>query len=310
MNRPSRTSQYDHSGRSLVLVGGTSQPPKAAPIVHVVGARPNFVKMAPVIAALEAHRSVEQIVVHTGQHYDRRMSEEILCDLDFPAPDRFLGVGSGAHGEQTAKVLAEMERVLMEVEPVAVLVAGDVNSTLAAALAASKLGIPIAHLESGLRSGDWSMPEEINRVLTDRLSDLLFTHSPEAESNLAAEGIEGTRRVRTRIVSASTQAPGAARSTLPATTETSTPRRASSTTWCHAVVPMPLVPSRVGNEKRTRGRSFILTNLTARACEGPSRASSQRAGAQRGRGSQLDHRRAPRTGGRPTLAAWCKRHRH
>ena len=193
MTSPSRTTNNAPSGRSLVLVQGAAATPSSAPIVHVVGARPNFVKMAPVIAALEAHRSVRQIIVHTGQHYDARMSEEVLCDLDFPAPDHFLGVGSGAHGEQTAKVLVEMERVLVDVEPVAVLVAGDVNSTLAAALAASKLGIPIAHLESGLRSGDWSMPEEINRVLTDRLSDLLFTHSPEAESNLADEGIEGGR---------------------------------------------------------------------------------------------------------------------
>ena len=162
-------------------------------VVHVVGARPNFVKMAPLITAL-ADRGVErQIVVHTGQHYDRKMSDEILADLDFPQPAHLLGVGSGRHGEQTAKVLMAFEDVLVEERPAVVVVAGDVNSTLACALAASKLGIPVAHVESGLRSGDWTMPEEINRVLTDRLSDLLFTHSPEAEVNLAGEGIDVSR---------------------------------------------------------------------------------------------------------------------
>jgi UDP-N-acetylglucosamine 2-epimerase (non-hydrolysing) len=162
-------------------------------IVHVVGARPNFVKMAPVIRAVERLDGVTSVKVHTGQHYDERMSTEMLHDLDFPAPDRFLGVGSGSHGEQTAKVLAGFEQVLFEERPDLVLVAGDVNSTLAAALAAAKLSIPIAHLEAGLRSFDWGMPEEINRVLTDRLSDLLFTHSPEGLENLQSEGIEPSR---------------------------------------------------------------------------------------------------------------------
>ena len=162
-------------------------------ILHVVGARPNFVKMAPVVAALERGRAFAQLVVHTGQHYDARMSDDVLADLDFPAPDRFLGVGSGPHGEQTAKVLAGFEQILFEVQPRAVVVAGDVNSTLACALAASKLGIPVVHLEAGLRSGDWTMPEEINRVLTDRLSDVLLTHSPEALDNLVAEGIDPAR---------------------------------------------------------------------------------------------------------------------
>jgi UDP-N-acetylglucosamine 2-epimerase (non-hydrolysing) len=159
-------------------------------LVHVIGARPNFVKMAPVVAALGATRAFEQIVVHTGQHYDARLSDEVLADLEFPAPDHFLGVGSGPHGEQTAKVLAGFERILLDVRPDAVVVAGDVNSTLACALAAAKLGTPVVHLESGLRSGDWTMPEEINRVLTDRLSDVLLTHSPEAVDNLVAEGID------------------------------------------------------------------------------------------------------------------------
>ena len=162
-------------------------------IVHAVGARPNFIKMAPLIDALARAGAGRQIVVHTGQHYDRRMSEEILEDLGFPRPDYSLGVGSGSHGEQTGKVLIEFERILLDHRPAVVVVAGDVNSTLACALAAAKLGIPVVHLESGLRSGDWTMPEEINRVLTDRVSDLLLTHSPEAANNLAREGIDPAR---------------------------------------------------------------------------------------------------------------------
>lgn len=162
-------------------------------IVHVVGTRPNFVKMAPVITALERRGAFRQVVVHTGQHYDVKMSDEVLADLDFPAPDRFLRIGSGAHGEQTSKVMLAFEQVLLEEEPVAVVVAGDVNSTLGCALAAAKHRIPVAHVEAGLRSFDWGMPEEINRVLTDRLSDLLFTHSPEAVTNLLEEGVVESR---------------------------------------------------------------------------------------------------------------------
>jgi UDP-N-acetylglucosamine 2-epimerase (non-hydrolysing) len=170
----------------------SGRPHAGGEIVHVVGARPNFVKMAPVIEAM-ARRDAEQFVVHTGQHYDQRMSDEMLSDLQFPEPDLFLGIGSGTHGTQTARALAEFEQVLIERRPELVVVAGDVNSTLACALAAVKLGIRVAHVESGLRSGDWTMPEEVNRVLTDRLSDLLFTHSPEAESHLLAEGLAADR---------------------------------------------------------------------------------------------------------------------
>ena len=186
---------------NLVLVPGTAESrPGRRPgdnrptIVHVVGARPNFVKMAPVIVALEQRKVFHQVVVHTGQHYDSRMSDDVLRDLDFPEIDRFLNVGSGTHGVQTAKVLSAIEPVLVETEPEVLVVAGDVNSTLACALAASKLGIAIAHLESGLRSFDWSMPEEVNRVLTDRLADTLFTPSRDAVTNLEAEGI-GAERV-------------------------------------------------------------------------------------------------------------------
>jgi UDP-N-acetylglucosamine 2-epimerase (non-hydrolysing) len=158
-------------------------------IVFAVGARPNFVKMAPVIEAVGRRGLFRQLVVHTGQHYDARMSAEILDDLGFPRPDRFLGIGSGSHGEQTGFTLIAFERVLLEERPDLVVVSGDVNATLACSLAASKLGVPVAHVESGLRSRDWTMPEEQNRVLTDRLSELLFTHSPDANENLAAEGI-------------------------------------------------------------------------------------------------------------------------
>ncbi len=162
-------------------------------VVQVVGARPNFVKMAPVIEALADRPEVTQRVVHTGQHYDERLSAEMLADLGFPEPDVFLGVGSGPHGAQTARVLEAFERLLLDERPDLVCVGGDVNSTLAATLAASKLGIPVAHVEAGLRSFDWTMPEEINRVLTDRMADLLFTHSPEAVTNLTAEGIDAER---------------------------------------------------------------------------------------------------------------------
>jgi UDP-N-acetylglucosamine 2-epimerase (non-hydrolysing) len=162
-------------------------------LVHAVGARPNFVKMAPVVEALGRTGRFTQLIVHTGQHYDARMSDDVLADLAFPEPNYFLGVGSGQHGEQTAKVLAAFEEILLDVRPHAVVVAGDVNSTLACALAASKLGIDVIHLEAGLRSGDWTMPEEINRVLTDRLSDVLLTHSPEAHGNLESEGIDASR---------------------------------------------------------------------------------------------------------------------
>ena len=138
-------------------------------IVSVVGARPNFVKMMPVIDALNGLAGVDQVVVHTGQHYDRSMSGEILADLGFPTPDVALEIGSGTHGEQTGRTIMAFEQVVMRERPDLVVVAGDVSATLACALSSAKLGIPVAHVESGLRSSDWSMPEEINRVL-DRSS--------------------------------------------------------------------------------------------------------------------------------------------
>jgi UDP-N-acetylglucosamine 2-epimerase (non-hydrolysing) len=163
-------------------------------LVHVLGTRPNFVKMAPVIAAVrERFGDQQSVIVHTGQHYDRAMSEIFFEELGVPEPDHMLGVGSGSHAEQTARVLERLEPVLRENRPDLVLVPGDVNSTLAAALCAERLGIPVAHVESGLRSFDRTMPEEINRVVADHVSELLFLHSAEAEDNLRAEGVAEDR---------------------------------------------------------------------------------------------------------------------
>ena len=158
------------------------------PVVHVVGARPNFVKAAPVIRAL-SDRGIGQTIVHTGQHYDSRMSEVFFEDLDIPTPDLNLGVGSGTHAAQTAALLVALEQAFGSLRPAIVVTYGDVNSTLAAALVAAKLGLPIAHVEAGLRSFDRSMPEEVNRVVTDVLADVLFTTSPEARDNLLREGV-------------------------------------------------------------------------------------------------------------------------
>jgi UDP-N-acetylglucosamine 2-epimerase (non-hydrolysing) len=160
----------------------------------VVGARPNFMKAAPVYRALrERHKEIDLVLVHTGQHYDEEMSAVFLKELELPRPDIFLGVGSGTHAEQTAKALIGVERVLLERQPSLCVVAGDVNSTLAAALAASKLNIPVAHIEAGLRSFDDTMPEEANRRLVDHLSQVLLTHSDSAILNLTNEGIDRAR---------------------------------------------------------------------------------------------------------------------
>lgn len=162
-------------------------------VLHIVGTRPNFMKVAPVMRALEDVPEVRQVLVHTGQHYDPRMSDAFFTDLELPAPDHFLGVGSGTHAEQTAGVMLSLEPVLLKEAPDLVLAPGDVNSTVAAALTAAKLGVPVAHLEAGLRSRDRSMPEEHNRILTDHLADLLLTPSRDADGNLLAEGIDERR---------------------------------------------------------------------------------------------------------------------
>ncbi|MBA3865161.1 MAG: UDP-N-acetylglucosamine 2-epimerase (non-hydrolyzing) [Solirubrobacterales bacterium] len=163
-------------------------------IVYVVGTRPNFVKTAPVIGALRSRLpDGRHAIVHTGQHYDRLMSEVFLEELGVPAPDHMLEVGSGSHALQTARTMERLEPVLLEERPDLVVVPGDVNSTLAAVLTAVKMGIPVAHVESGLRSFDLTMPEEVNRIVADRFSRDLFIHSEEAIGNLRAEGIAEER---------------------------------------------------------------------------------------------------------------------
>lgn len=166
-------------------------------VAFVVGARPNFMKVAPLLEEWRRRRPGGQppILVHTGQHYDAVMSDAAIRDLGMPQPDDFLGVGSGSHGRQTARIIERFEEVCERRRPDAVVVAGDVNSTFACALVAAKLRILVAHVEAGLRSYDREMPEEINRVLTDQISDLLLTPSPEAEANLVREGIP-VERVR------------------------------------------------------------------------------------------------------------------
>jgi UDP-N-acetylglucosamine 2-epimerase (non-hydrolysing) len=163
-------------------------------ILYVLGARPNFVKMAPVIAALQRRLpGASHIVVDTGQHYDRMMSSVFIEQLGVPTPDHVLGVGSASHAVQTARVMERIEPVLLTERPDLVIVPGDVNSTLAATLVAAKLGIRLAHLEAGLRSFDRTMPEEINRIVADQFGHYLLTHSDEARENLRAEGIAGER---------------------------------------------------------------------------------------------------------------------
>ncbi|WP_226989251.1 non-hydrolyzing UDP-N-acetylglucosamine 2-epimerase [Desulfuromonas sp. TF] len=161
------------------------------PLVHVVGARPNFIKLAPLY--LQLRDEFEQQIIHTGQHYDRRMSGDFFDVLGLPEPDHNLAVGSGSHAEQTARIMMGLEKLFIEISPAAVIVYGDVNSTLAASLVASKLLIPCLHVEAGLRSNDRTMPEELNRLVTDQLSDVLLTPSRDANENLLREGISGDR---------------------------------------------------------------------------------------------------------------------
>ena len=158
-------------------------------ILHIVGARPNFMKAAPVMRALGCWDGVRQNLVHTGQHYDANMSEIFFQQLDMPAPGVNLGVGSGSHAQQTAHILSHLELVVRDYKPDLVLVYGDVNSTMAAALVCAKLLIPVGHVEAGLRSFDRAMPEEINRLLTDQIADLLFTPSVDGDENLLREGV-------------------------------------------------------------------------------------------------------------------------
>ncbi len=157
-------------------------------IISVVGARPNFMKIAPIINSFKKNK-IKNFLVHTGQHYDKNMSKIFFQELGLPNPDLFLGVGSGTHAKQTAKIMIEFERICIKLNPKLVIVAGDVNSTMACAITAKKLNISVAHVEAGLRSFDSKMPEEINRILTDHISDLLFTTEKSANINLINEGI-------------------------------------------------------------------------------------------------------------------------
>lgn len=159
-------------------------------IANIVGARPNFVKIAPLMAAMRERAEVEPMLIHTGQHYDARMSDSFMEQLGIPVPDVHLGIGSGTHARQTGEAMMALERQFEADRPDLVLVVGDVNSTLAAALVASKAGIPVAHVEAGLRSFDRGMPEEINRIVTDALSDYLFVTESSALENLAREGVD------------------------------------------------------------------------------------------------------------------------
>jgi UDP-N-acetylglucosamine 2-epimerase (non-hydrolysing) len=158
-------------------------------VLHIVGARPNFMKVAPVMQALSQHTDVAQVLIHTGQHYDPNMSDVFLKQLGLPEPDLNLAVGSSSHARQTAEIMTRLEPLVLDRKPDLVFVYGDVNSTMAAALVCSKLGVRVAHVEAGLRSYDRTMPEEINRLVTDQLADLLFTPSEDANQNLLREGI-------------------------------------------------------------------------------------------------------------------------
>ena len=163
-------------------------------IINIVGARPNFMKMAPIIEAMNKYPDqIQHLLVHTGQHYDEKMSQSFFVDLGMPKPDINLEVGSGSHAEQTARIMVEFEKVCIQEKPDLVIVVGDVNSTMACTITAKKLGIKVAHVEAGLRSRDMSMPEEINRLCTDVLCDFLFTTDHFADENLAAEGVHAEK---------------------------------------------------------------------------------------------------------------------
>ena len=163
-------------------------------IINVVGARPNFMKVAPIQRLMMQNKNeFDPVLIHTGQHYDDRMSQFFFNDLGLPEPDVFLGVGSGSHAVQTAKIMIEFEKICLEYKPDLVLVVGDVNSTVACSMVASKLWIPVAHVEAGLRSFDRKMPEEINRIITDSISDLLFITEKSGEQNLLKEGISNEK---------------------------------------------------------------------------------------------------------------------
>ena len=158
-------------------------------IMSVVGARPNFMKIAPIVKAFSKYKKVKHVLVHTGQHYDAKMSKSFFDELNIPRPNIDLGVGSDSHARQTARIMVKFEEVLKKQKPAVVVVVGDVNSTLACSVTATKMGFPVVHVEAGLRSFDRNMPEELNRLVTDSLSSLLFTTCPEGNVNLKNEGV-------------------------------------------------------------------------------------------------------------------------
>src|SRR5215813_6697835 len=162
-------------------------------VLNIVGARPNFMKIAPLVEEMKKTSDLNGVLVHTGQHYDEGMSDVFFRDLGIPVPDVHLGVGSGSHAEQTARIMVEFEKVCLREKPQLVLVVGDVNSTMACSIVAAKLVIPVAHVEAGLRSFDRGMPEEINRLVTDALASLLFTTSRDADENLKHEGVDASK---------------------------------------------------------------------------------------------------------------------
>jgi UDP-N-acetylglucosamine 2-epimerase (non-hydrolysing) len=164
-------------------------------ILNVVGARPNFMKVAPLHRAFLSHPEIQSLIVHTGQHYDVKMSDVFFQQLGMPVPDYFLGIGGGSHTQQTAKIMLAFEEVVEKEKPDVVLVVGDVNSTIACTLVAKKMGVPLVHVEAGLRSGDWTMPEEINRIMTDSVSDLLFVTEHSGLVHLAKEGVADSKIV-------------------------------------------------------------------------------------------------------------------
>jgi UDP-N-acetylglucosamine 2-epimerase (non-hydrolysing) len=185
--KPRSIIELELGGKAQKLRAG-----EAMSVCHIVGARPNFMKMAPIVEELQ-RRSVPQKLVHTGQHYDANMSKVFFDELGMPEPDIYLGIGSDSHARQTARIMTALEEVFLQQQPSLVVVAGDVNSTVAAALVAAKLLIPVAHVEAGLRSFDRAMPEEVNRVVVDHLSDLLFTTEESGNTNLRHEGINDSQ---------------------------------------------------------------------------------------------------------------------
>ena len=227
-------------------------------IVHVMGARPNYMKIAPLMAAIAPRPGLRQVLINTGQHYDDAMSGVFIRELNLPRPDRNLEVGSASHAVQTARVMIAFEAVCLEERPDLVSVVGDVNSTVAAALVAAKLQIPVAHVEAGLRSNDRTMPEEINRLVTDQLSDLLLTPSPDADDNLRREGVPAARIHRVGNIMIDTLL-----AQLPAASFSRVSGRLGLTAGNYAVMTLHR-PSNVDDDGTLRGILAAVGDLAAR----------------------------------------------